>query len=303
MPNHAFLGMGIMGASMAANLGRSGLVTNVWNRTTTSPGIQIAKRAGCNVVKSIEEAVNNVDFIFTCVSDAPDVEKVLFSLGGVVENAKKGSLIIDFSTIGTKAAKSLGHRLKQIGLRFLDAPVSGGDSGAKNGSLTIMVGGADQDFSDSLSFLKVLGKNIYHCGPVGSGQAVKLVNQILCGIHMVALSEAMQLAEIQKIDLNLVVEICSSGAAGSWALSNLGPKMIQSDYSAGFKVKDMLKDLRLVNEELSGQEILPGVNLAQKLFELVIATFPQGQGELKGTQSMVLAYKNGLQNKVRGDMK
>jgi 3-hydroxyisobutyrate dehydrogenase len=182
MPNHAFLGMGIMGASMAANLGRSGLVTNVWNRTTTSPGIQIAKRAGCNVVKSIEEAVNNVDFIFTCVSDAPDVEKVLFSLGGVVENAKKGSLIIDFSTIGTKAAKSLGHRLKQIGLRFLDAPVSGGDSGAKNGSLTIMVGGADQDFSDSLTILKVLGKNIHHCGPVGSGQAVKLVNQVLCGI-------------------------------------------------------------------------------------------------------------------------
>ena len=124
MPKHAFLGMGIMGASMAANLGRSGLVTNVWNRTTTSPGIQIAKRAGCNVVKIIEEAVNNVDFIFTCVSDAPDVEKVLFSSGGVVENAKKGALIIDFSTIGSKAAKSFGHRLKQIGLRFLDAPVS-----------------------------------------------------------------------------------------------------------------------------------------------------------------------------------
>ena len=234
MPKHAFLGMGIMGASMAANLGRSGLVTNVWNRTTTSPGIQIAKRAGCNVVKSIEEAVNNVDFIFTCVSDAPDVEKVLFSSGGVVENVRKGSLIIDFSTIGTKAAKSLGRRLKQIGLRFLDAPVSGGDIGAKNGSLTIMVGGADQDFSDSLTILKVLGKNIHHCGPVGSGQAVKLVNQILCGIHMVALSEAMRLAEILEIDLNLVVEICSTGAAGSWALSNLGPKMIQSDYSAGF---------------------------------------------------------------------
>jgi len=148
-----------------------------------------------------------------------------------------------------------------------------------------------------LSLLKVLGKNIHHCGPGGSGQAVKLVNQVLCGIHMVALSEAMRLAEIQEIDPNLVVEICSSGAAGSWALSNLGPKMIQSDFSAGFKVKDMLKDLRLVNEELSGQEILSGVQLAQKLFELAITTFPQGQGELKGTQSMVSAYKNGLQDK------
>ena len=299
MPKHAFLGMGIMGASMAANLGRSGLVTNVWNRTTTSPGIQIAKRAGCNVVKSIEEAVNNVDFIFTCVSDAPDVEKVLFSSGGVVENAKKGALIIDFSTIGSKAAKSFGHRLKQIGLRFLDAPVSGGDIGAKNGSLTIMAGGTDKDFSDSLPILKVLGENIHHCGPVGSGQAVKLVNQILCGIHMVALSEAMRLAEIQEIDPNLIVEICSTGAAGSWALSNLGPKMIQSDYSAGFKVKDMLKDLRLVHEELLDREILPGVNLAQKLFELVITTFPQDQGGLMGTQSMVLAYKNGLQNELK----
>ena len=299
MPKHAFLGMGIMGASMAANLGRSALKTNIWNRTNPSPGIQIAKRAGCNVVKSIEEAVNSVDFIFTCVSDAPDVEKVLFSSGGVVENAKKGALIIDFSTIGSKAAKSFGHRLKQIGLRFLDAPVSGGDIGAKNGSLTIMAGGTDKDFSDSLPILKVLGENVHHCGPVGSGQAVKLVNQILGGIHMVALSEAMRLAEIQEIDPNLIVEICSTGAAGSWALSNLGPKMIQSDYSAGFKVKDMLKDLRLVHEELLDREILPGVNLAQKLFELVITTFPQDQGGLMGTQSMVLAYKNGLQNELK----
>ena len=273
--------------------------TNIWNRTNPSPGIQIAKRAGCNVVKSIEEAVNGVDFIFTCVSDAPDVEKVIFSSGGVVENAKKGALIIDFSTIGSKAAKSFGHRLKQIGLRFLDAPVSGGDIGAKNGSLTIMAGGTDKDFSDSLPILKVLGENIHHCGPVGSGQAVKLVNQILGGIHMVALSEAMRLAEIQEIDPNLIVEICSTGAAGSWALSNLGPKMIQSDYSAGFKVKDMLKDLRLVHEELLDREILPGVNLAQKLFELVITTFPQDQGGLMGTQSMVLAYKNGLQNELK----
>ena len=294
MPKHAFLGMGIMGASMAANLGRSGLATNVWNRTPTCPGIQIAKQAGCGVVNSIEEAVNNVDFIFTCVSDAPDVEQVLFCSGGVVENANQGALIIDFSTIGTKAAKSLGLRLKQNGLRFLDAPVSGGDIGAKNGTLTIMVGGEDQDYSDSLAILEVLGKNIHHCGPVGSGQAVKLVNQILCGIHMVALSEAMRLAEIQEIDPNLIVEICSTGAAGSWALSNLGPKIIQSDYSAGFKVKDMLKDLRLVKEELSGQEVLSGVNLAQKLFELAITTSPQDQGELKGTQSKVLAYKNGL---------
>ena len=284
---------------MAANLGRSALKTNIWNRTNPSPGIQIAKRAGCNVVKSIEEAVNSVDFIFTCVTDAPDVEKVLFSSGGVVENAKKGALIIDFSTIGSKAAKSFGHRLKQIGLRFLDAPVSGGDIGAKNGSLTIMAGGTDKDFSDSLPILKVLGENIHHCGPVGSGQAVKLVNQILGGIHMVALSEAMRLAEIQEIDPNLIVEICSTGAAGSWALSNLGPKMIQSDYSAGFKVKDMLKDLRLVHEELLDREILPGVNLAQKLFELVITTFPQDQGGLMGTQSMVLAYKNGLQNELK----
>jgi 3-hydroxyisobutyrate dehydrogenase len=299
MPKHAFLGMGIMGASMAANLGRSALKTNIWNRTNPSPGIQIAKRAGCNVVKSIEEAVNSVDFIFTCVTDAPDVEKVLFSSGGVVENAKKGALIIDFSTIGSKAAKSFGHRLKQIGLRFLDAPVSGGDIGAKNGSLTIMAGGTDKDFSDSLPILKVLGENIHHCGPVGSGQAVKLVNQILGGIHMVALSEAMRLAEIQEIDPNLIVEICSTGAAGSWALSNLGPKMIQSDYSAGFKVKDFLKDLRLVHEELLDREILPGVNLAQKLFELVITTFPQDQGGLMGTQSMVLAYKNGLQNELK----
>ncbi|MEC7640677.1 MAG: NAD(P)-dependent oxidoreductase [Nitrospinota bacterium] len=298
MPKHAFLGMGVMGAPMAANLGHSGIAATVWNRTVSNPGIQLAEKAGCKVAKTIGESVNQADYIFTCVSDSPDVEQIFWGPGGIVENAKTGALVIDFSTIGTQAALSLGLRLKQSGFRFLDAPVSGGDIGAKNGTLTVMVGGPDKDFAESMPVLKVFGKNIYHCGPIGSGQAVKLVNQVLCGLHMVALSEAMRLAEIQKIDPNLVVEICSTGAAGSWALSHLGPQMIRSDYSAGFKVKDMLKDLRLVQKALSRKDILPGVELAKHLFKLASTAFENDEGGLKGTQSMVLAYKKGWQNKM-----
>ena len=299
MAKYAFLGMGVMGSPMASNMARSGLQTVIWNRTPSRTGVQRALESGCVLAESIPKVVKDADIIFTCVSDVQDVEEVLLGENSVSKYAKKGSLIGDFSTIGIKAAKSIGDRLKDCGLRFFDAPVSGGDIGAQNGTLTIMFGGDKKDFEAGLPILKTMGENIHYCGPLGSGQGVKLINQNLCAVHMVALSEAMRLAKILEVDPGLMVKVCSTGAAGSWALSNLGPKMIESDYSAGFRVKDILKDLRLINKELSGKESLPGLELSQDLFKKVSDSFPNGKGNLKGTQALDIVYKKELHKKLK----
>ena len=286
----AFLGLGVMGGYMAANLARGGYSVNAWNRTPNRPGVEVAASAGATVVSSIREAVETGDIIFSCLGDVPDVEEVILGSGGVAEFAKPGALVIDTSTIGPDAARKIGTELKQHNLRFLDAPISGGDIGAKNGTLTIMVGGEPTDFEESKPVLEVLGKTIRLCGPVGSGQAVKLCNQVLGALHMVGLCEAMQLAQQQGIDPKLVVEVCSTGAAGSWALSNLGPKIVESDFRPGFMIKHILKDLRLVQESLSasGQE-LPGVAISDRLFKIV-KELDGGTGGEQGTQAMIRAY-------------
>ena len=190
--NHqlAFLGMGVMGSAMAKNLWSSGCQIKVWNRSDDSPYIQ-ALRSNCSIeiTSSIAQAVKDAEIIFVCVSDVPDVEAVLLSEDGVINHANPESLVVDFSTIGSPAAKNIAGRLASRQIHFLDAPVSGGDIGAQKGTLTIMVGGEQTDFDRCLPYLKIMGENITLCGEVGSGQAVKMCNQVLCSLHMVALCE------------------------------------------------------------------------------------------------------------------
>ena len=287
----AFLGLGVMGGPMAANLARSGYSVKAWNRTPNRPGIEIAKGAGAVIVNFIQQAVEAADVIFTCVSDVPDVEEVILGSEGVAKFAKPGALVVDMSTIGSNAARKIGTELQKYNLRFLDAPVSGGDIGAQKGTLTIMVGGDRADFEACKPLLEVMGKTIRLCGQVGSGQAVKLCNQVLCAVHMVALCEAMEMAQQQEIDPNLIVEVCSTGAAGSWDLSNLGPKIVESDFAPGFMVKHILKDLRLVRETIKpSAQNLPAVELATHLFKIV-GQLDGGRGGEQGTQAMIRAYR------------
>ncbi|NEP45225.1 MAG: NAD(P)-dependent oxidoreductase [Okeania sp. SIO2H7] len=290
-PQIAFLGLGVMGAPMTANLARNGFSVKAWNRTPNRPGIDIAAEAGATIVSSIGEAVESVDAIFTCLGDVPDVEEVILGSGGVVEKAKPGALVVDFSTIGPNAVKKIAAELESHDIRFMDAPISGGDIGAQKGTLTIMVGGSERDFHGCLPMFEAMGKNIRLCGPVGSGQAVKLCNQVLCALNLVGLCEAFELAKEQDIDFNLVVEVCSTGAAGSWALTNLGPKIAESDFAPGFKIEHIIKDLRLVLEsmEASTRE-LPGVELSDRFFKLVKELDGNTGGEL-GTQAMIRAYR------------
>lgn len=285
-----FLGLGVMGTPMTANLAHQ-VPVKAWNRTPDSPGIKTAANAGATIVPSIQEAVESADIIFTCLGDVPDVEEVILGQEGVAKYAKSKALIVDMTTIGADAARKIGAELKRRNLRFLDAPVSGGDIGAINGTLTIMVGGDPKDFEECKPLFEVMGKTISLCGPIGSGQAVKLCNQVLCAIHMVALCEAIKMAEEQDIDPNLIIEVCSTGAAGSWALSNLGQKIIESDFEPGFMVKHILKDLRLVQE--TSDEDLVGVKLADSLFKTVQKL---ERGATQGTQAMIRAYRSTLKS-------
>ena len=249
--------------------------------------MEIARQAGATVVPSLGEAVASADITFTCLGDIPDVEAVILGPEGVVHFAQPGSLVVDMSTIGPEAARKIGRELQARGLRFLDGPISGGDVGAQQRTLTIMVGGDKGDFEECKPLLEAIGKTIRLCGPVGSGQAVKLCNQVLAALQMVALCEALKLAELQEIDPNLIIEVCSTGAAGSWALTNLGPKIVASDFQPGFMIQHILKDLRLVQETLPDSgENLPGVELADRLFKIVRDL----DGGQQGTQAMIRAY-------------
>ncbi|MGB5772359.1 MAG: NAD(P)-dependent oxidoreductase [Crocosphaera sp.] len=293
----AFIGLGLMGGFMTANLANKGFAVNAWNRTPKRPGITIAQEAGATIVSSIEAAVNKADIIFTCVGDVPDVKEVIFEENGIINYAKPGALIVDFSTIGTQAAREIGHQLKEKKIRFLDAPISGGDVGAKQGTLTIMVGGEKTDFDECLPYFQAMGKTIIYCGSIGNGQAVKMCNQALCAVHMVALCEAIQMAEKQGIDPNLMIEVCRTGAAGSWALANLGPKIVESDLEPAFAIKHLLKDLRLVQEIMAEADShLPGVSLAESFLQEV-AKMDNGEGKEQGTQAMIRYYnqKNNFQ--------
>ncbi len=285
----AFLGLGTMGSPMASNLVRKGFDVRGWNRTPERPLVKEAGSAGVRVAGTIAEAVRGAAVVALCVSDVADVEEVVFGAGGVAESAARDTLVIDFSTIGPVAARDFGSRLARKGLRFLDAPVTGGDVGARAATLTIMVGGAEGDFVEATPVFAAVGKVAKRCGAQGAGQAVKLCNQVLGALHMVALTESLALARMQGIDPALVVEVCSTGAAGSWALANLGPRVLGRDFAPGFMVKHLVKDLRLVLETPPGDGLdeLRGTILAKGLFEKVASL---GGADL-GTQSLTLAYE------------
>ncbi|NMF57867.1 NAD(P)-dependent oxidoreductase [Pseudanabaena yagii] len=295
----AFLGLGLMGGAMAANLVKRGYSVIGWNRTQGRPTLAPFTNAGGTLAQTLQEAVSDADVIFSCLGDVPDVTEVLIGEHGAMNFAKANALFIDTSTIGSDAAKVIANALMHDGLRFLDAPVSGGDVGARNGTLTFMVGGNPEDLQECRPLFEAMGSNIKHCGAIGSGQAVKLCNQTLVSVYMLALCETMQMAKKMGIDPQLVVDVCGSGAAGSWALTNLGMKVATGDYQPGFAIKHMLKDLRLVQEISQGvgqisdsQDFatnLPAIALAIENFQKV-SQLDDGQGAEQGTQAMIRAY-------------
>lgn len=266
----AFLGLGTMGAAMAANLARAGHPVVAWNRTPGRPhGLA---DLGVTIADSPAAAAAEVDHIVMCVSDTPDVEAVLFAAGGVVEGARPGSLIIDCSTIAPSGAWGFAARLRQHDLAMVDAPVSGGSEGACNATLTIFVGGDADDVERARPILGVLGRTVTHVGPIGAGQAVKAVNQVILAGAYLGVAEGIVLAIKAGLDVESVVEALGGGAAQSWVLANRSGRMIDNEYPLGFKVALHRKDLGIALD-LAAQlgAVLPVSALAAQLESGLIA--------------------------------
>jgi len=260
----AFIGLGTMGAAMAANLRRAGFEVTAWNRT---PGRADALEAmGVALAPTPAQAAGNADVVVSCVSDTPDVEAVLFGADGVASGLASGSLVIDCSTISPAATASFAGRLRGQGIGFVDAPVSGGSEGAKNATLTIFVGGEPDDVARARPVLGAMGTTITHFGPAGSGQAVKAVNQVVIAGVYLAVAEGMVLAMKAGLDPEVVAAALGGGVAKSWILENRSGKMIRNDYPLGFRTSLHLKDLRIALDlARSTGTVLPVSALAAQL--------------------------------------
>ena len=277
-----FVGLGIMGAPMAANLLRAGFIVTVWNRSPsrTQPLVE----AGAVGADSPADVAAASEVTISCVTNSGDVEEVALGPGGIIEGAAPGSVYIDCSTISPETARKVAAALEAKGVAMLDAPVSGGDVGAQAGTLAIMAGGDAAPFERCLPVLQAMGSTIVHVGPNGAGQVVKLCNQIAGGLNLLAAAEAVGLARRAGVDPEKMLEVVSAGAAGSWMLSNLAPRAVRGDYAPGFMVDLMQKDLRLVLDAAHETHTpLPGTALVSQLFQSIQA---DGRGR-DGTQSLI----------------
>ncbi|GAB3134813.1 2-hydroxy-3-oxopropionate reductase [Tsukamurella serpentis] len=244
MTNIAFIGLGIMGSPMAVHLAEAGHTVTGFNRSPqrTAPLID----AGGTGASSIAEAVADAEIIALMVPDSPDVETVLAGEGGVFDNAPDGALIIDFSSIRPDVARSLAEQAGTRGFRMLDAPVSGGEAGAVNATLSIMVGGSPDDFDTARPVLDVVGRTVVHVGPNGSGQTVKAANQLIVAGTLELLAEAIVFLEAYEVDTAAAVEVLGGGLAGSAVLNQKARRMLDREFEPGFRIELHHKDLGIV---------------------------------------------------------
>lgn len=272
-----FIGLGIMGRGMANNLLKAGFSVRVWNRTASRADALV--EAGAERGSSPADVAANSDIIVTCVSDTPDVERVVLGEDGVIHGAKAGSLVVDCSTISPQVTKEIAAKLAEKGVKMLDAPISGGSEGAAKGTLSIMVGGDEDQFARALPVFQAMGKTITHIGPVGTGQTVKLVNQVLVVGNCLAMCEALLLAQAGGVDLQKTYDAISQGAAGSWMFTNRGPQIMQRDWRPGFTIALQQKDLRLVLDAADELGVpLAGTSLIFNLYRTLEAQGLQEEG-------------------------
>lgn len=264
---------------MAASLLRKGYSVTVFNRSKKDVEELVALQA--KSADSPKEIAENSEIIIDMVTDGPDVQEVLLGPQGVIQGAQNGTIVIDMSTNSPDVAISTALELEKKGVEFLDAPVSGGDKGAREGTLSIMVGGKKEIFERSIPILEAMGKTITYVGKTGSGQAMKLCNQVAVSIHTMATSEALLFGTSLGLKAEEILKVLTSGAANSWNLQNLGPKIIARDFEPGFKAAHLYKDLKAVLRTAEKENLpLPGSTTAYELFGAVLAA---KDGE-KGTQ-------------------
>jgi 3-hydroxyisobutyrate dehydrogenase len=241
-----FIGLGLMGRPMSLNLLKAGFPLIVWNRTPSKADSVV--KAGAALGRSPADVASRSDVVITMVSDSPDVEQVVLGPGGVIEGARRGSVLVDMSTISPAVTRSTARLLAAKGVAMLDAPVSGGTGGAQNATLSIMAGGDPEVLQRCMPVFQAMGQRVTHCGPIGMGQVTKLVNQIIVTGTLSAVCEGLLFGAKAGVDLQAVQRAVSGGAANSWQLENLGPRILSGDFAPGFMVKLLQKDLRLVDE-------------------------------------------------------
>lgn len=278
-PKVGFIGLGLMGKPMASNILKKGYKLTVYNRSKRS--VEEIVDLGASRASSPREVGENSDIVIDMVTDEPDVREVLLGQGGVIEAARKGLTVIDMSTNSPDVAASISSALSASGVEFLDAPVTGGDKGARDATLTIMVGGEKQVFDRCLPVFRCMGKEIVYMGRTGLGQAAKLCNQVAVSLHTLATCESLLFATASGLNSETMLKVLTSGAASSWNLANLGPKIISRDFEPGFKAAHLHKDLKYVMRLADDRKLsLPGTGIVSQLFNAVVA---KEYGE-KGTQ-------------------
>lgn len=282
----AFIGTGVMGASIVKHLLKAGHELTVYNRTKEKTDELVA--LGAKWAATPAEASEGQDIIFTMVGYPRDVEEVFTGEQGIFRTAKPGAIAVDMTTSEPSLAKRLFDIGRERNIHMMDAPVSGGDIGAKNGTLSIMIGGEGEIFDQLLPILQTFGTNIVYHGPAGAGQHAKMCNQIVIASGMIGVCESMAYGLKAGLSMEDVLKSITSGAAGSWSLSNLAPRMLKGDLEPGFYIKHMVKDIKIAIEEAERMNLqLPGLSLAKELYEELQA---RGYGE-KGTQALIRHYK------------
>lgn len=280
-----FLGLGVMGREMARNLAQDGFTVRAFDIV---PNAGDALRAfGVEIMPDIPSAVTDADIVISMLPDTPQVEEIVLGTNGLLAHPPRGKLFVDMSTIAPEATRKFSRALAAAGITMLDAPVSGGPIGAKNGTLTIMVGGEANGFAQATPYLQAMGTTLNHVGASGAGQTVKLCNQLICGINIQAICEALALARAWDIDLVQMREVLLGGSAASWMLDKLAPAMIEGDVSAGFRIDLMMKDLRLVLEAAQKHPVpLPATALVATQYQNAQA---YGEGS-NGNQALFKVY-------------
>lgn len=288
-----FIGLGVMGKPMAKNLLSAGYPLTVWNRTRSKMDELLS--LGAMAADSPKEVAEKSDVVIIMVGDSPDVEEVVLGPSGVIEGASQGLVVVDMSSISPITTRRIAEALANKGVKMLDAPVSGGDIGAQQATLSIMVGGPKDVYEECLPIFRALGKQITHMGESGSGQATKLCNQAICAMHIQAVCEGLILGAKIGLDLERLLQVLTAGYANSRILSHLGPKMVNRDFRPGFKMRHQLKDLKNVLTTAASLNLpLPCTSLVYQLFCAVEA---MGLGE-QGTQASILVMEKLAEQKL-----
>ncbi|HHQ0189208.1 TPA: NAD(P)-dependent oxidoreductase [Listeria monocytogenes] len=286
MEKIGFVGTGVMGSSMAGHLLEAGYEVLVYTRTKTKAEDLLEK--GALWIKTPGELANKVDILISMVGYPKDVEELYLGENGFLENLAVGTVAIDMTTSSPALAKKMAEFGREKGIGVLDAPVSGGDIGAKNGTLAIMVGGSEDVFLKVKPIFDILGSSVILQGDAGAGQHTKMVNQIAIASNMIGVTEAIIYAEAAGLNPSSVLNSISGGAAGSWSLANLIPRVLKDDFSPGFFIKHFIKDMGIAISEAKQMGLeLPGLTLAEKMYQTLAE---QGLSE-EGTQALIKYYR------------